>query len=1017
MSRIFYRKKFSDYLGEQRAIDDIITFFTSDPLPSPTPTPSNTPFPLTQTPTPTVSVTVTPTPSFTATPTLTQTPTRTPSVTSSPTASVTSTPTLTPTNTQTPTPTNIYALPSSIAGLFCWYDLQDAGTITLSGSDILQIDDKSINGYDLIPIATPPTYINSTITNLYPFKAMYDFQGLNEMRANISSVPFNEGTHFAVVGKTNTQNNVIAIHAGGSVPSIATTDYAGIQLTNTIAFGANNGTRSNVSGIQNGESLFLTTYGNTGTTLTTFIDYAVTQNSTGFTTGSTTSTVNKISVGGVTSPGSPSHGVEVLEVFSYNRILTPTEYNGLINYLKQKYSYATWIAPLPTPTPTNTPTLTPTPTSTGAGTTPTPTPTPTATQAGFTPASIPNLKSWHDASVVSSLTIIGGEVDIWNDISGNGYNLQAPSSGDRPTYSAKTLNGIAVVSSLTPTKQLYRSNYGLNPQISGGTVFIVGAQNAGDTGYGRFVDADFATGFWTGRFSLSPQLGGAFLANLAPYGSFVDANDGQFNIISLSANTTDSNIVLNNAEFGSPFTYVSGSYANNGLSFYSAVAGSFRGAKDIAEVIIYDRTLTPSESTQIYDYLNKKWNTVTAPISVVSDICGGSTITGDTFSVTFNGVTYPMNTPYSATSLSTVLPIAYPASGNTYDIQFNIDPDFQLCNTGLGLFNRIKYIVGPSIGSGVWSSTTQLYSGSTLVYQDTSDSVSVQFSPYSGYGQNYSVTLSLTGYEQFYVHPTFDVDATNYINAVIASGGTLNGTQQTAINTLFTNLKSAGLYSKIDIMYPMLGGNGNGTSINAITPSGSFNITWNGGMSFTSSGATGNGTNSYGNTNYNPNTSSNPLDYGYGVYMSNSGNYDLEIYNLGAYDGTNITAARAEFGEVNLYGYSVGEPRTSMVVPTAPDLAGNYISTFSSTSYKQNYFNYNSVSISATSTPVLMSSTPTLVNQPIYTHTLNINGSPYNLCTATISFLWFGKYLTNSQVSTLSTIINNFQTALGRNTY
>lgn len=380
MSRIFYRKKFSDYLGEQRAIDDIITFFTSDPLPSPTPTPSNTPFPITQTPTPTVSVTVTPTPSFTATPTITPTQTKTPSITPTNTASVTQTPTLTPTNTQTPTPSNFYAIPSSIAGLFCWYDLQDAGTITLSGSDILQIDDKSVNGYDLIPIATPPTYINSTITNLYPYFAMYDFQGLNEMRANISPVPFDEGTHFAVVGKTNTQNNVISIHTGGSVPSIGDTDYAGIQLTNTILFGANNGTRSNVSGIQNGESLFLTTYGDTGTTLTTFIDYAVTQNSTGFTTGATTSTVNKISVGGATSPGSPTHGVEVLEVFSYNRILTPTEYNGLINYLKQKYSYATWIAPLPTPTPTPTntatPTITPTPTLTR---TPTNTPNPNKT--------------------------------------------------------------------------------------------------------------------------------------------------------------------------------------------------------------------------------------------------------------------------------------------------------------------------------------------------------------------------------------------------------------------------------------------------------------------------------------------------------------------------------------------------------------------------------------------------------------------------------------------------------------
>jgi len=180
MSRIFYRKKFSDYLGEQRAIDDIITFFTQDIGPTPTPTPSNTPFPITQTPTPTVSVTVTPTPSFTATPTLTPTntatptPTKTAGVTPSPTRTLTATPTLTPTNTQTPTPTNIYALPSSIAGLFCWYDLQDSGTITLSGTDILQINDKSTNGYNLTPVATPPQYINSSVTNLFTFKALQD---------------------------------------------------------------------------------------------------------------------------------------------------------------------------------------------------------------------------------------------------------------------------------------------------------------------------------------------------------------------------------------------------------------------------------------------------------------------------------------------------------------------------------------------------------------------------------------------------------------------------------------------------------------------------------------------------------------------------------------------------------------------------------------------------------------------------------------------------------------------------
>ena len=71
MSRVFYRKRFSDYLGEQRAIDDIITFYEPDPSP--------TPIPVTPTPTPTPSVTPSVTPNPTITPTQTKTPTPTPS--------------------------------------------------------------------------------------------------------------------------------------------------------------------------------------------------------------------------------------------------------------------------------------------------------------------------------------------------------------------------------------------------------------------------------------------------------------------------------------------------------------------------------------------------------------------------------------------------------------------------------------------------------------------------------------------------------------------------------------------------------------------------------------------------------------------------------------------------------------------------------------------------------------------------------------------------------------------------
>ena len=67
MGRVFLRKEFSGYLGENRSILDInASFIPNTPTPTPSPTKTNTPTPsVTQTHTPTVTPTMTPTPSST----------------------------------------------------------------------------------------------------------------------------------------------------------------------------------------------------------------------------------------------------------------------------------------------------------------------------------------------------------------------------------------------------------------------------------------------------------------------------------------------------------------------------------------------------------------------------------------------------------------------------------------------------------------------------------------------------------------------------------------------------------------------------------------------------------------------------------------------------------------------------------------------------------------------------------------------------------------------------------------
>jgi hypothetical protein len=109
MSRVFLRKQFSNYLGENRAIDDIIVRFIADgpsPSPTPTPTPSITPS-ITPSVTPSITPTNTPTRTLTPTPSITPTLTNTPTNTQTPSITPTKTGTPTPTPTLTPTATSI----------------------------------------------------------------------------------------------------------------------------------------------------------------------------------------------------------------------------------------------------------------------------------------------------------------------------------------------------------------------------------------------------------------------------------------------------------------------------------------------------------------------------------------------------------------------------------------------------------------------------------------------------------------------------------------------------------------------------------------------------------------------------------------------------------------------------------------------------------------------------------------------------------------------------------------------
>jgi hypothetical protein len=280
--------------------------------------------------------------------------------------------------------------PSGVAGLFVWYDIQDAGTITTSGTDVLSITDKSVNGYNLNTPVGSVKYINSTTTNFYTKKCI-SFSGGSISGVISPSVAISASTMFAVYGKTANNATLIQITSGFTTPIAFTTNQHGLHNQGANGRVNTNGRSSVMTCSMNvGNSVIMSASGDILNLYDKEINLAgITCNTISTTTtGMTSSSFTTIVIGtaGVNTG-------EILESIVYNRVLSNSEYTCVLNYLKNKYGYSTWTSPDPSATPTPTPTLTPTNTSTPTNTptntnTPSITPTNTQTQTG-TPAITP----------------------------------------------------------------------------------------------------------------------------------------------------------------------------------------------------------------------------------------------------------------------------------------------------------------------------------------------------------------------------------------------------------------------------------------------------------------------------------------------------------------------------------------------------------------------------------------------------------------------------------------------------
>jgi hypothetical protein len=141
--------------------------------------------------------------------------------------------------------------------------------------------------------------------------------------------------------------------------------------------------------------------------------------------------------------------------------------------------------------------------------------------------------------------------------------------------------------------------------------------------------------------------------------------------------------------------------------------------------------------------------------------------------------------------------------------------------------------------------------------------------------------------------------------AWIAATGETDLTILGALNTLESNLTTYGLTANMKALYPFVGGTAGKHSYNFMNTA-QYQITWNGGVTHSSNGVQGNGTNGYGNLNFNMSTQITSVNgWAAGFYSNNTGS--SSGIDMGADNNTNFYIS----GKSGIFGTNVGRFQTN----------------------------------------------------------------------------------------------------------
>jgi hypothetical protein len=232
--------------------------------------------------------------------------------------------------------------------------------------------------------------------------------------------------------------------------------------------------------------------------------------------------------------------------------------------------------------------------------------------------------------------------------------------------------------------------------------------------------------------------------------------------------------------------------------------------------------------------------------------------------------------------------------------------------------------------------------------------------------------------------------------AFITAANITNATQQQAINTLVISLKNAGLWTKLVAIYPIIGGTAASNKYNLKDPrdlDAAFRLGFFGSWTHSSNGAKPNGTNAYARSYCVPTDITRSA---YGVYTTEQVDTGVKV----------VMAQSAAAGGYMSISLSVLGVRGSGTLTGYPNTTKGMIMGFDINNGTSYYANINGTAQTVTRTFAAFNANDYYLGAFTAASYFSSNN---------LAFSFVGALDNQTQASSLRTIVQTYQTTLGRN--